>query len=300
MSRGHKLIWGILLTFLLVILQPLTQSAYAEYKELSLTISILQDYARVTDQINTRTTVSTVAIQVISTAISHILAIDEHNIVLATSHEGNMITIDTLGASHVTLTYNANIVTKSSGVSTVNYNSTNVNSTLVLPPASEIVSVNNIPNDITGDTVSLPSGQVSLSYITRTVNENTFTTKWNGTSYTVAVITASKIENFTYDHKVNDLSFKLDEDAPVLVILPKSLVGDQYVATLNGNTTHIKYYYQNETDSWMRIDPSSSGIVKITGITPIPEFLSTPVILAVSLILLVLLMQIYSRRRSGF
>lgn len=299
MSRGHKLIWGILLAFLLVILQPLNQSAYAEYKELNLTISILQDYARVTDQINTRTTVSTIAIQAISPAISHILATDEHNIVLATSHEGNMITIDTLGASHVTLTYDASIVTKSSGVLTVNYN-TNINSTLVLPSASEIVSVNNIPNDISGDTLSLPSGQVSLSYITRTVNENVFTTKWNGTSYTMAVISASKIENFTYDHKVNDLSFKLDEDAPILVILPKSLVGDQYIVSLNGNMTHIKYYYQNETDSWMRIDPSSSGIVKITGTTHIPEFLSTPVILAASLIMLISLIQIYSRRRLGF
>lgn len=300
MSRGRKLIGGILLTFLLIVLQPLNHSAHAEYKELDMIVSILQDKARVTEQINTRTTTSTITIQAISPEISHILAVDEHNVVLVTSHEGNTVTIDTLGASHVTLTYDANIVTKSSGVSTVNYNSVNINSTLILPPASEIVSVNNIPNDISGDTISLPSGQISLSYVTRTVSEHVFTTKWNGTSYNVAVITASKIENFNYDHKVNNLSFTLDEDAPILVILPKSLLGDQYAVTLNNNTTHIKYYYQNATDSWMRIDPSSSGTVEIIGTTTVPEFFSTPVILAASLILLISLIQICSRQKSGF
>jgi hypothetical protein len=292
MSRNRKLIWGLLLASIFLVFQPLTQSVYAEYKELSLKITVSQDKAKVVEQINPRTIVSTIAIQAISSDISHVLAMDQDNAVLATSQEGNMIKIDTLGATHVTLTYNANIVTKSSGVWTINYNSSNINSTVVLPSVSDIVSVNNIPNDIQGDTITMPAGQVSISYVTRTVSENTFAVTWNGTTYDVDVISASKLEKFGFDHKANDVTFTLDEQAPALVILSKTLLGGQYTVTLNGNPTQFKNYYQNTTHSWIRIDPSASGTIKITGTTvTIPEFLSTPVLIfAVSMIIYMLVL----------
>jgi hypothetical protein len=279
MRRSRKLIWSLLLASIFLILQPITQTVYAEYKELNLEISVSQDTATIVEQINPRTIVSTIAIQAVSPNISHVLARDQNNAVLATSQSGNMIRIDTLGASHVMLTYDANIVTKNSGVWTINYNSSNIESTVILPLASDIVSVNNIPNDIGGNKITMPPGQVSISYVTRTVTKNTFAATWNGTRYDVDIITASKLEKFSFDHKAKNVVFTLDEQAPALVILSKAMLGGQYSVTLNGNPTKFKEYYQNTTHSWIRIDPSSSGIVKITGTTvTVPEFLSVPIL----------------------
>ncbi len=279
MSRSRKLILSLLFSSIFLVFQPITQSVYAEYKELNLEITVSQDNTRVVEQINPRTIVSTIMIQAISSDISHVLATDQDNTVLATSQSGNMIRIDTLGAAHVTLIYNANIITKNSGVWAINYNSSNIESTVILPAVSDIVSVNNIPNDISGDKITMPAGQVSISYVTRTVTENTFAATWNGTSYAVDVISASKLEKFSFDHKAKNIAFTLDDQAPALVILPKTLLGDQYTVTLNGNPTQFKDYYQNTTYSWMRIDPSSSGTIKITGTTVVvPEFISVSIL----------------------
>ncbi len=286
MSRNRNLLWGLLLASIFLVFQPLIPLVHAEYKELNLVINVSQDKARVVEQINPRTIVSTIAIQAVSSDISHILATDQDNTVLVTSQSGNMIRIDTLGAAHVTLSYYANIITKNSGVWAINYNSSSIESTVVLPSVSDIVSVNNIPNDISGEKITMPSGQVSISYVARAVTENTFSATSNGTIYDVDVITASKLEKFSIDHKSKNIEFTLDEQAPTLVILPKTLLVDQYMVTLNGNPTQFKDYYQNTTHSWIRIDPPSSGVIKITGATvSVPEFLSVPIlILAASMV----------------
>lgn len=292
MHRNRKLIWGLLFASIFLVLQPLTQSVYAEYKELNLQITVSQNKARIVEQINPRTIVSTITIQAISTDISHVLATDQNNAVLATSQSGDMIRIDTLGADHVILTYNANIVTKNSGVWTINYNSSNIESIVVLPSVSDIVSVNNIPNDINGNKITMPAGTVSISYVTRMVTENTFAAVWNGTNYDVDVITASKLEKFGFDHQAKIMAFTLDEQAPALVILPTALLGGQYTITLNGNPVTFKDYYQNTTHSWIRIDPSSSGTIKITGTAvSVPEFLSVQMLVfAASMIISLLVL----------
>lgn len=300
--KSQKLIWNILLVFTIFLaLHPLIQSVYAEYKELNITITVSENTAKVVEEINPRTIVSTITIKAISSEISHVIATDEKNTVLITSQNGNSIRIDTLGASHVTLTYDANILTKNSGVWIINYNSSNIDSTVVLPPVSDIVSVNNIPNDISGETITMPAGQVSISYVIRTVSQHVFTTTWNGTNYAVSAITASKLEKFGFDHGSNSITMTLDEQAPTLVILPKSLIGDKYTVTLNDNPVQFKDYYQNTTHSWLRIDPSDSGTIKIMGKTAaIPEFLSmSAFVFAVSMIAYMIIMaRRFSRPKS--
>ncbi|MDE2589327.1 MAG: hypothetical protein KGL95_06645 [Patescibacteria group bacterium] len=261
------------------VFQSLIQSAYAEYKELNLQITVSQYSARIIEQINPRTIVSTITIQAISNHISDVLATDQDNVVLATSQEGNTIKIDTLGAAHVTLRYDANIVTKNSSIWIITYNSSNINSTVILPPVSDVVSVSNIPNDMNGNTITMPAGEVSISYVTRTVNKNTFIITKNGTTSEADVLSASKIEKFSFDNKANDITFSLDEQAPVLVILSKALLGSQYTITLDGNPVAFKDYYQNATHEWIRIDPLASGMIKIAETTvPVPEFLSAPML----------------------
>ena len=271
--------------FLLLIAFPLFSSinlAYGEFKEMNIKIVVLQNKARVIEEINPRTIVSTINIQAISQKISHILATDEKSTVLVTSQNQNAIRIDTLGASHVILTYDADIVNNNSGVATVDYNSTNLESTVVLPLGSDIISVNNVPNDIKDGSITMPVGHISISYVVRTVNQNNFMATTNGTKYPVGIITASKIEKFSFDVPSKSLSMNIDNQAPVLVIIPKSLLAGPYTVQLNGKTMQSKEYYQNSTHAWIRIDPSESGTVKISGSSAaIPEFFSVSVFVLV-------------------
>jgi hypothetical protein len=263
--------------FFLLIISPLlsVNLVYGEYKELNLKIIVSPSKAQVIEEINPRTIVSTINIQAVSQKISHVLATDEKNTVLTTSQNQNVIRIDTLGASHVILTYDAYVVSKTPGVSNIDYNSTNIESTLVLPPGSDIISVNNVPIDIKNNTITMPVGHTAISYVTRTVNQNNFVASKNGTNYSVGVITASKIEKFSFDGQLKSLSMNIDNQAPILAIVPKSLLAGPYNVEINGKQVSSKDYYQNSTHAWIRIDPSETGVMQITGSsTAIPEFFS--------------------------
>lgn len=298
MCRNREFFLCVLLVFLVLISATSLSHVYAEYQELSIKIVVSPGSARVVEEINPRTIVSTINIQAVSPSISHVLATDEKNSVLATSQSGSSIRIDTLGASHVTLTYDANIVSKTSGVWNLNYNST-IKSIVVLPQVSDIISVNNIPIDISGETITMPSGTTSISYVMRTVTANNFVISWNGTSYPVQVISASKIEKLSFDHGTKSISMNIDNQAPVLVIIPRSLVGGPYNVKLNGNHTQFREYYQNTTHSWIRVDPYGTGNLKIIGTTvSIPEFNSATtftVIIVLSLVTSILLNKKISR-----
>jgi hypothetical protein len=265
--------------------------AYGEYKELNLKIIVSPNKAQVIEEINPRTIVSTINIQAVSQKISHVLATDEKNTVLTTSQNQNNIRIDTLGASHVVLTYDAYIVSKTPGVSNVDYNSTNLESVVVLPAGSEIISVNNVPIDIKNDTITMPAGHTAISYVTRTVNQNNFVASKNGINYQVDVITASKIEKFNFNSQSKSLSMSIDDQTPILVIIPKSLLAGPYNVEINGKQISSKDYYQNSTHEWIRIDPSDTGVVQITGSSAmIPEFFSTSLfVLAITISAMIIL-----------
>lgn len=281
MNSNPRFVSGIMLFVLVAssLVSFTNLAAYGEYKELNLKVVVLPGKARVIEEINPRTIVSTINIQAISQKISHILATDEKNTVLTTYADQNVIRIDTLGASHVILTYDADVVHNVSGVGNVDYNSTSIESMVVLPPASDIVSVNNVPIDIKNGTITMPAGYTAISYVTRTVNQHDFVASKNGTNYPVGVITASKIDKFSFDSPSKKISMNVDNQAPILIIIPKSLITEPYNVELNGKQTQSKEYYQNSTHAWIRIDPSESGTVEITGsLATIPEFFSVPLL----------------------
>jgi len=243
-------------------------SSYAQSLENDLTITISTDgVARVTENLDPKITTSSIEIQLISDKISNMVATDEKNIFLNTAQNGDLVRIDSLGASQVTLTYNADIVSSTSGIWRVTYNS-NIQSTVILPPLSNIVSVNNIPIDIIDDSVVMPPGQISLSYTIRTVTENNFVVSSDNLNYFVQVMTASKVGDFKQDSK--SIMLTIDDNAPVLVLLPKAVISGPYEVQLNGNPIDFKQYYQNGTHSWIRIEPFESGSIKITGIATLP------------------------------
>ena len=278
---------SLIMLFLIPLVLPLSHAEFAE-KSLIITVST-GGVAKVIEKISPRTTISNINIQPISNKISNILATDEKNTVLSIAQKGNMIKIDTLGASRLTLTYNANVLDKTSGIWNLNYNST-IESTIILPPLSDVVSVNNIPIDINNDTVVMPAGQVSLSYTIRTVSANNFVASWNSVNYPVQIITASKVEKFSFDQKSKTIVLTLDNNAPILAIIPKSLIGGPFGVQLNDVPMEFKPYYQNATHSWIKIAPTSSGSLKIIGSTVVPEFFSLPVLIfAIAIVITILI-----------
>ena len=279
---------SLVILFLIPLALPFS---HAEFVENSLTIIVSTNgITNVIEKINTRTTVSSIKIPSISNKISNILATDEKNTILSATQNGNLIKIDTLGASRVTLKYNANILEKTLGIWNLVY-SGHIPSAIILPPTSDIVSVNNIPIDIKDGTVMMPAGDVSLSYIVRTVSTNSFIASWNNSNYPVKIITASKVDNFGFVQNSKTISLTVDNNAPMLVIISKSLLGGPYGVQLNDHQIEFKEYYQNSTHSWLRIDPPSSGSIKIIGTsTIIPEF---PIALLVMLIALTLTVTFY-------
>ena len=264
--------------------------SYAEFSENSLTIVVSSSgMAKVIEKITPRVTVSSINIPVISNKTSNVIATDEKNTVLSTVQNGNTIRIDSLGASHVTLAYSANILEKTSGIWNLVYNG-HIVSTVILPHISDIISVNNIPIDIKDDTVTMPAGEVSLSYTVRTVSTNNFVASWNNSNYPVKIITASKVDNFGFLQNSKTISLTVDNNAPMLIIISKSLLGGPYGVQLNDHPIEFKEYYQNSTHSWLKIDPTSSGSIKIIGTSAIPEF---PVVLIVMLVAVTLTVTFY-------
>lgn len=288
-----------LLLFSTILPSLLLQPVGAQFTKDSLTIEVSKSgQAEVTEDITPRTTVSRISIKAIASNISSILAVDENNIVLSYSYSDGMIRIDTLGSSHVTLTYNAQIVTKkTSDTWELSYGSSDIESAIILPSGSDIIYVNNIPIDINENIITMPAGDViTVRYKTKSLAASNFLASWEDTNHVVQVVTVSKIYNFNFEQGSKAIILTLDAGEPILAIIPKSLLGGPYsVQGSDGSSISFRNYYQNSTHSWVRIEPNDSDTIRIVGTTVVPEFvffIVLPVAMA-SAILFVILRQKY-------
>jgi len=236
---------------------PLTIEA-AE-NNLIITISNNGD-TKITHILKPQSTVSLITIQAISDEISNILAIDEKGIILDTIQQGDTIRIATLGARSVQLTYNSEITTNDAEIWKVAYTGDS-ESTIVLPSLANIVSVNNIPLDMMDNTLVMPSGQISVSYTIREVITQNFPVSSDGLSYTVQIMTLSQIDSFRHDPGM--ISFDVDGNFPVLIIIPNSLNIGPFEISLNEKLIEHQNYFQDGAASWIRIEPQQSGTIKI-------------------------------------
>lgn len=303
-SGKQRLIYGVIPSVLIVLMSTL-QPAFAQFTKESLTIDVSKSgQAQVTEEINAKTTVSRISVQAIDTNITNVLASDQNNILLSTSYDSGTITIDTLGSSHVTLTYGAQIVTKiSSDMWELSYQGSEIQSTIVLPSGSDIIYVDNIPIDINENVLTMPpAGElITVRYKIKSLATNNFVASWEDTDYFVQVVTASKINNFNFDQPSKAIVLTLDPGQTVLAIVPKSLLGGPYlVEDTGGSPLSFRQYYQNSTHSWIRIEASNSDTIKIIGTTVVPEFPMSLIVMAAAIGSTVAIMAIAKRRISSF
>ena len=249
--------------------------SFAQVTPNSLSIQTSGDgLARVTEEITPSRTVSRITVSTIANNVSNILAVDENNIVLSFSYAGSSIVIDTLGAANVTLTYSASIISKAaSDIWEISYNSGGIESTIVLPSNSDIIYVNDIPIDIVDNVVTMPPGVTVLRYTVKSVDTKDLVVAWDGRDYIVHVVTASVVQEFSFEQGSKSLALTLDTSTPMLAIVPVALLGGPYSVTgAAGDPVDFKQYYQNGTHSWIRVEANSGNAVRITGTTVVPEF----------------------------
>ena len=251
--------YSIILILLLLFIIP-TSSNAAE-KNLLINISANGD-AKVIHILTAKSTISTVEVQLLSNQISGIIAIDDKGIILDTTLQGDSIRIDTLGVTFVKLSYKADIVTNEAGLWRITYTA-NDNTFVTLPPLANIVSMNNFPNYVENNSLEMPPGQISISYDTRDATIKEFSVYSEGTQQSVQIMSGSKIDGFIYDD--GKILFGIDDNVPMIVRIPNSVISEPLQVSLNGESIEYQIYFQDNADSWLRIDPLESGMITITG-----------------------------------
>ena len=251
--------YSIILILLLLFIIP-TSSNAAE-KNLLINISANGD-AKVIHILTAKSTISTVEVQLLSNQISGIIATDDKGIILDTTLQGDSIRIDTLGVTFVKLSYNADIVTNEAGLWRITYTA-NDNTFVTLPPLANIVSMNNFPNYVENNSLEMPPGQISISYDTRDATIKEFSVYSEGTQQSVQIMSGSKIDGFIYDD--GKILFGIDDNVPMIVRIPNSVISEPLQVSLNGESIEYQIYFQDNADSWLRIDPLESGMITITG-----------------------------------
>jgi hypothetical protein len=231
--------------------------SYSELSKEKITITVDNDgNAKVVHKIDTETLLSNISVQPISDKISKKIAFDENNVLLKIRPSQNQTRIDSLGASVVTFSYDADIVTKNSRIWKIEYQS-NSESKVILPPTSQIVSFNKIPLDIVDDVFVMQSGNISISFIVESLKTHKFTINEGGNIHQITIITSSNIRNFIQESKA--IQFDVDDDTPMMALVPKVLVQENSQILFNNEKMEFKKFNQNSTHYWIRLDPRTSG-----------------------------------------
>jgi len=251
--------YSIIPILLLLLIIPI--SSEAAEKNLVINISAKGD-AKVIHILSAKSTISTVEVQPLSNKISEIVAIDDKGIILDTTRQGDSIRIDTLGVTFVKLSYNADIVTNDAGLWKVTYTANDI-TFVTLPPLANIVSMNNFPIYVENNSLEMPPGQISISYDTTDATIKEFSVFSEGTQQSVQIMTGSKIDGFNHDD--GKILFRIDDNVPMIVRIPNSVISEPFQVSLNGESIEYRNYFQDSTDSWLRIQPLESGTITITG-----------------------------------
>jgi len=248
----------LVLLFIISIYLP---SGYSEIPKEQITIYISNDEtAKIVHKINSETFLSNILVQPVSNNISKIIAFDENNVFLKTHPTDNQIRIDTLGASQVTLSYEATLVTKNDRIWRLEYESV-ITSIAVLPAASKIISLNTIPLDIIDDTYVMPAGNISISFTIEPLKTHKFVVHVDGNTHPIVIITSANIENFI--EKSKSLQFDTDDNVPILAVVPKTF-SRTYQVFFNNEKIEFNEFNQNSTHYWIRMETPAPGTFLIT------------------------------------
>ena len=159
----------ILLLFLITALS-IRGVQSADYTPLNLEASIYVDgVIGITYNVSVDPTLARVSIPLFGSQLSSLLILNENNIPLVNSVNGSSITVDTLGASGLKVTYVTQDLTKKIGTLWTFNITAPGNIDVLLPSGATIVSLSQIPINVQTldgrSLVTFPAGPLSVSYI---------------------------------------------------------------------------------------------------------------------------------------
>jgi hypothetical protein len=245
--------------YLLVIVLVASISFFINYSETpkeQITVTIENNgAANVIHKITVDPFFSNIMVQPITEKISRILATDEADIFLKTHQIENKLRIDTLGASQVTLVYDAELVTKNEKLWKLNYASS-AESTVILPPSSQIISLNKIPTDIANDAYAMPAGNITISFTIEPLKTHDFKIIQDDIINHVIMVTTADVENFGYD---KNIQFNVNDNVALLAVIPKSLLNVPKQVLFENENIDFDPFSQNSTHYWLRMEAPKSG-----------------------------------------
>jgi hypothetical protein len=113
--------------------------------------------------------------------------------------------------------------------------------------------------------------------------------QWEEKKFDVRIITTANLDSFEFDQPNKKISFDaIDANQYIVLIIPKELLWNPYEVFLNEEKI-IKYeFYVDEKDVWLGIKPKQTGTVEIIGISAVPEFpITAMLVMAIAMFFIV-------------
>lgn len=119
--------------------------------------------------------------------------------------------------------------------------------------------------------------------------------EWDGKKFDVKIITQTKIPSLKLDQPNKSLSFDVTEpNKYVTLIVPRELLWNPYTVSLNDKLILKQERIDQDNNVWLHITPNETGTVQITGVSVVPEFPLT----AVLVLSAAMVVAIYANRLS--
>jgi hypothetical protein len=113
--------------------------------------------------------------------------------------------------------------------------------------------------------------------------------QWEEKKFDVRIITTANLDSFEFDQPNKKISFDaIGANQYIVLIIPKELLWNPYEVFLNEEKI-IKYeFYVDEKDVWLGIKPKQTGTVEIIGISAVPEFpITAMLVMAIAMFFIV-------------
>ena len=86
----------------------------------------------------------------------------------------------------------------------------------------------------------------------------------------VEIITFAELENFNFDRDNGEINFNLNENNQIITtIVPVEMLSEPFTVLLNDEEISFHKYINNGTHTWINLQASDSGEIKIKGTTSI-------------------------------
>jgi hypothetical protein len=121
--------------------------------------------------------------------------------------------------------------------------------------------------------------------------------KWEDKSFDIQTLTLVDMQKIKLDQRSKSLSFDVTQpNQHITLIIPKELLGNPYDVYLNENLIKKQENVDVKDNVWLHIIPSQKGTIRIQGVTVVPEFpLTSVLVLSASMITVLYLTRLSHR-----